>query len=76
MSTCYYQKDYLILVIEPCEAGKYANKAEVPGCHDCPEDYWSDAGNSLATCTECPAGKGVDSGSGTSESACTWSKLI
>ena len=61
-------------MIEPCEAGKYLD--EETGCNDCPEDHWSDAGNSLATCTECPAGKGVDSGSGTSESACTWSKLI
>ena len=67
------QNDYLILV-EPCIAGQYLDPTT--GCQNCPADHWSAADNKLAECTACPSGKGVDSGSGTSESACTWSKLF
>ena len=67
------QNDYSILV-EPCKAGQYLD--QTTGCQNCPEDQWSAADNKLTTCTACPSGKGVASGSGTSESACTWSKSI
>ena len=67
------QNDDLIFV-EPCAAGEYLD--QTTGCQICPADQWSTAGNQLTTCKMCPSGKGVDPGSGTSESACKWSKLI
>ena len=62
------------MLVELCVAGQYLN--QTTGCENCPADQWSAADNTAATCTECPSGKGVDSGSGISEIACTWSKLI
>ena len=69
----YCGRDHGILV-EPCAAGKYLN--QTTGCQYCSADHWSIADNKLTTCIACPSGKGVDSGLGISESACTWSKLI
>ena len=70
----FNQYDYWILV-EPCAAaGQYLDQST--GCQNCPADHWSAAGNTAATCTACPSGKGVASGSGTQASDCSWSKLI
>ena len=68
-----YQNNYVILA-EPCVAGQYLDQST--GCQSCPANQWSAADNKANTCTQCPSGKGVDSGSGISEAACTWSKLI
>ena len=62
------------MLAEPCvAAGQFVN--QTTGCQNCSEHHWSAAGNLAATCTACPTGKGVASGSGTKESDCTWSKL-
>ena len=68
----FYQCEYWILA-EPCLAGQSLDQSI--GCQNCPEDHWSAAGNTAATCTACPSGKGVASGLGTQASDCTWSKL-
>ena len=54
-------------------AGQYVHPET--GCQNCPADHWSVAGNTATTCTACPSGKGVASGSGTQESDCSWSKF-
>ena len=59
---------------EPCVAGQFLDEDD--GCQPCPADHWSLAGNTEATCTMCPDGKGVDPGIGTDESACQLSELI
>ncbi|XP_063690836.1 very low-density lipoprotein receptor-like [Bolinopsis microptera] len=53
-----------------CFAGQYLDQST--GCQACPADQWSLAANAASTCTACPAGKGVASGSGTQQSDCTW----
>ena len=58
---------------EACSQGQYLDQAA--GCKNCPVDEWSNGG-SVGNCQSCPANKGVASGAGTSEAACTWSKLF
>ena len=59
----------------PCDkAGQLLDATN--GCQSCPADEWSENGNTAASCTECPDGKGVGSGAGTQESDCQWSESI
>ena len=70
----FNQYDYWIFA-EPCAAaGQYLDQST--GCQNCPADQWIAAGNTKATCTTCPSGKGVASGLGTQANDCTWSKFI
>ena len=57
---------------EPCNAGQLLD--EKTGCKKCPEDHWSESGNTDSFCTACSQGKGVAAGQGKQESDCTWSK--
>ena len=51
-----------------CDAGKYSGAGEA--CSNCSADLYSEAGS--ATCSDCPAGKHINSGaSGDESSVCT-----
>ena len=56
----------------PCEAGKYFDSDS--GCHDCLVDTYS-GGEFVTSCTSCPSGKTVSSGSGTNIEDCEWSEF-
>ena len=56
----------------PCERGEYLD--QVNGCTQCGEGTYS-AGGTISLCSNCPAGKTVASGHGSSESDCSWSKF-
>ena len=51
--------------------GKYLD--QVNGCTQCGEGTYS-AGGTISLCSNCPAGKTVASGHGSSQSDCSWSK--
>ena len=61
-----------IILTEPCSAGQLFDQSR--GCSNCPPDQWSSERNTVATCTDCPSGKGVDAGQGKQESDCIWSE--
>ena len=58
-------------ISEPCLAGQYLDQEN--GCQDCLSDQWS-SGGTATSCTNCPNGKGVEAGLGSSEEDCAWSK--
>ena len=66
--------DSLNVFTETCDAGQFFDPTK--GCLPCPKDQYSAAGNKVAHCKECPAGKGVESGKGSKESDCQWSEFI
>ena len=51
--------------------GKYLD--QVNGCTQCGEGTYS-PGGTISLCSNCPAGKTVAPGHGSSESDCSWSK--
>ncbi|KAL5246540.1 hypothetical protein ACHWQZ_G018681 [Mnemiopsis leidyi] len=53
----------------PCPAAHYLDQVE--GCIQCGEGTYS-SGGTTSSCSNCPTGKTVEAGSGTSESDCTW----
>ncbi|KAL5246604.1 hypothetical protein ACHWQZ_G018723 [Mnemiopsis leidyi] len=53
----------------PCPAAHYLD--QVQGCRQCSEGTYS-SGGTASSCSNCPTGKTVEAGSGTSESDCTW----
>ena len=61
----------IISISEPCSAGQYLDPQS--GCQDCPADQWS-TGGIATSCSNCPDGKGVEAGLGSSEEDCVWSK--
>ena len=61
-----------IILTEPCSAGQLFDQSS--GCSNCPPDQWSSEGNTVATCTDCSSGKGVEAGQGKQDSDCTWSE--
>lgn len=58
---------------KPCSKGQYLDQTN--GCQNCPKDQWSDGGL-VASCTNCPDGKEVAEGAGTSASSCTWKACL
>ncbi|XP_063680108.1 uncharacterized protein LOC134815500 [Bolinopsis microptera] len=53
----------------PCDPGQYYNSSS--GCQDCLVDTYS-GGEFVTSCTSCPSGKTVSSGSGTNIVDCEW----
>ena len=57
---------------EPCDPGQYIDNDS--GCQDCLVDTYS-RGEFVTSCTSCPSGKTVSSGSGTNIEDCEWSEF-
>ena len=56
----------------PCDPGQYFDSDS--GCQDCLVDTYS-GGEFVTSCTSCPSGKTVSSGSGTNIEDCEWSEF-
>ncbi|KAL5246618.1 hypothetical protein ACHWQZ_G018733 [Mnemiopsis leidyi] len=53
----------------PCSAAHYLDQQQ--GCRQCSQGTYS-SGGTTSSCSNCPTGKTVAAGSGTSQSDCTW----
>ncbi|KAL5246830.1 hypothetical protein ACHWQZ_G018880 [Mnemiopsis leidyi] len=69
VSDCSHYNDVYLNCKRYCEATYYFDQGQ--GCRQCSEGTYS-SGGTTSSCSNCPTGKTVAAGSGTSQSDCTW----
>ena len=64
-------RNFMCFFSVPCSAAHYLD--QVHGCRQCSEGTYS-SGGTTSSCSNCPTGKTVAAGSGTSQADCYWSE--